>query len=208
MKSLLLVPVVGLGLAAARPALSTDAAPLPADAWKVDPVHSSVLFKIKHANASWFYGMFPGVSGTVALDAAKPEAGKIEIAIDAASVDTRNADRDKHLRGPDFFDAKQFPEIKFVSKKITKDGDGFAVAGEMTMRGETKPLSIKVMKTGEGEFYGKRQGYETTFTIKRSDFGMTYGVAEKVLGDEITVMAGIEGVQPEKGEKGEKGEKK
>ncbi len=164
-------------------------------AWKVDPVHSSVVFKVKHAGASWFYGSFNAVSGGFTLDAKSPADSSIEVVVDAGSIDTRDEKRDQHLKGPDFFDAKQFPEIKFVSKKVTAKGDNFSVAGELTLRGETKPLSIEVVKTGEGEFYGKRVGYETSFTIKRSEFGMDYGIADKVLGDEVTLTIAIEGVE-------------
>ncbi len=167
---------------------------LPRDhAWKIDPAHSSVLFKVKHAGTSWFYGSFTGISGTFSLDAEHVADGKVTVEIDTASVATRDDKRDQHLRGPDFLDAKQFPAIAFASKKIAKDGDGFVVSGELTLRGETKPLTLRVQKTGEGEFFGKPiVGYETSFTIKRSEFGMNYGVAEKMLGDEVQLTIAVE----------------
>ena len=191
MKMLALTIAAAAALFAARPA--TDTAVPPGDnTWKIDPVHSSVVFKVKHANASWFYGTFTGISGSLTLDADKPENGKVEVKIDAASIASRDDKRDQHLRSPDFFDAKQFPDITFTSAKIKKTGDALQVDGELKMRGEKKPLSLKVSKTGDGEFQGKRVGYETTFVVKRSDFGMNYGIAKNVLGDEVTVMIGIE----------------
>ena len=124
--------------------------------------------------------------------------GSLEIIVDANSVDTRDEKRDQHLMSPDFFDAKQYPDVTFKSKKVTAKGDDFAVDGELSIRGVTKPLSVVVKKTGEGEFYGARIGYETTFTIKRSDFGMEYGIAKNVLGDEVTLIIAIEGVHADK----------
>jgi polyisoprenoid-binding protein YceI len=101
------------------------------------------------------------------------------------------------VRGPDFLDAKQFPDITFASTAIAKAGDAFDVSGDLTIRGVSKPLKLRVEKTGEGEFYGKRIGYETSCTIKRSDFGMKYGLAENALGDEVTLTIAIEAVQDE-----------
>ena len=165
--------------------------------WTVDAVHSSVLFKIKHANASWFYGMFKGISGTITLDPAKPEQGSVRIEIDAGSVDTRDEKRDQHLRGPDFFDSKQFPSIVFESKSIQKAEKALKVQGELDLHGVQKSVEATVALTGTGEFYGKRQGFEATFVIKRSDFGMDYGLANSALGDEVHLTVAIEAVQPQ-----------
>lgn len=189
-KTLLLVP-------AAFAALTTlpTSAPAPAAGdhdWVVDGVHSSVIFKVKHANCSWFYGAFKQVAGSVALDPSKPEAGSISVEIAADSVDTRDEKRDGHLKGPDFLNVKENPKITFTSSKIAKKGDGFEVTGELSLVGKKKPLTVLVTKVGEGEFMGARAGFETSFTIKRSDFGIDYGVAQKALGDEVTVMLALE----------------
>ena len=163
--------------------------------WKIDSVHSAVVFKIRHAGASWFYGSFGSIKGTFTLDPANAAAGAIAVEIAAASVATHDSKRDDHLRSPDFFDAKQYPSITFASTKIAKAGDGFKVTGDLTLRGITKPVTMQVTKSGEGEMQGsKRVGYEATFAIKRSDFGMDYGLAKKALGDEVTLMCGIEAV--------------
>jgi polyisoprenoid-binding protein YceI len=180
----------------ARPTVAGTAA-----AWKVDPVHSAVVFKIRHADISWFYGTFAVKQGSLTFDPANAADGSVEVSIDPASVATGNTSRDEHLRGPDFFDAKQFPVIVFAGKKLEAAGDGIAIEGELTLRGVTKPLKVTVTKTGEGEFRGPRVGYETTFTIKRSDFGLDYGVAKNQLGDEVTLIVSLQLVRDAAGGK-------
>lgn len=197
MKSLLLVP---FALAFVSFPSTPDSGTLPRGEhdWVVDPVHSSVVFRVKHANAAWFKGSFDVVNGSLSLDPAKPEAGKVQLTIPVASIDTNDGKRDDHLKGPDFFQAKENPEITFVSSKIAKKGEALEVTGKLAMAGKSKDVTIVVEKTGEGEFYGKRVGYSTTFTIKRSDFGMTYGVDKNVLGDDVTLMIDLEMTQAKK----------
>jgi polyisoprenoid-binding protein YceI len=167
--------------------------PAPKDAWIIDTAHSSVVFKVKHAGSSWFYGVFKTVTGTIALDAAAPDQSSFAVEIDAASIDTRIADRDQHLRGPDFFDCKQFPTLSFTSSKVEKAGDDFTVAGTLSLHGIDKPLTVVVKPSGTGEMMGKKvAGFETTFVIKRSDFGIEYGLAQKALGDEVHLTIAVE----------------
>jgi polyisoprenoid-binding protein YceI len=195
MKSLIIVPAFFLAFAATRPAA---APPLTAaKAWTIDPVHSSVVFRVKHANAAWFYGTFNHVTGTFALDADKPEDAKVDVTIAADSIETHDAARNKHVRGPDFLDAKQYPDIKFTGDKVTSKGkDEFEVEGQLEIRGKKQTLKATVQKVGEGSFMGgQRVGYETTFEIKRSDFGMNYGIAQKALGDQVQVTISVEGKQ-------------
>ena len=125
----------------------------------------------------------------------KPEAGSVKLTIPVASIDSNDAKRDEHLKAPDFFNAKENPEITFTSSKIAKKGDAFEVTGKLAMAGKSKEITIPVEFTGTGEFYGKRAGFMTTFPIKRSDFGMTYGVGEKSLGDEVVLQIALETVQ-------------
>ena len=193
-----------LGVAALAAAFSFPSAPATdvvstpaANEWQVDGGHSSVVFKVKHAGASWFYGVFTAVSGKIVFDEQKPEASSVSIEIDAESVQTRDEKRDQHLRGPDFFDCKQYPKITFASTSWKKSGSGFEVAGELELHGVKKPVAATVAPTGTGEFYGKRAGFEATFVVKRSDFGMDYGVAKNVLGDEVHMTVAIEAVQPQ-----------
>jgi len=183
MKSLVLVPFALFPIALA---------PVPAEpTYAIDPVHSSVVFRVKHSNAAWFWGTFGKVEGEFTLD---PAAGNVSVRIDAESINTRNEGRDKHLKGTDFFDVKQFPTITFAGSKVTKVKDSeFKVDGELDLHGVKKPLSVTVTKTGEGQMRGKTvTGWETEFTIKRSEFGMKYGVAEGALGDEVKVTLSLE----------------
>lgn len=167
-----------------------SAAPSSGETLTVDAVHSTILFRIKHLNTSLAWGRFNDVSGTWTLEGDKPS---VEVLIKADSIDTANAKRDQHLTGPDFFNTKQFPEISFKSSKVTTSGDGkYQLDGTLTLHGVEKPLSMELVKTGAGfnQMAAKIVGYETTFTIKRSDFGMKYLVGP--LGDEVLVIAAFE----------------
>lgn len=200
MKALLLLPVTLAAFALPRHDVAI-AAPLGDHDWAVDPVHSSVVFRVKHANASWFQGTFDVVNGKVTLDPAKPETGSVSLTIPVDSVDSNDKKRDDHLKNADFFNGKENPNITFASSKIAKKGDKtFAVTGDLAMAGKSKSVTIDVEWTGDGEFFGKRRGFMTTFTIKRSEFGMSYGVDKNALGDEVTLQVALETVQaqPEK----------
>jgi polyisoprenoid-binding protein YceI len=161
--------------------------------WVVDPVHSSVVFRIKHANASWFQGTFDMITGQVTLDPSKPEAGSVALTIPLDSIDTNDKKRDDHLKAPEFFNAKENPSIAFASTKIAKKGDTqFEVTGDLQMAGKKKSITMTVEKTGVGEMEGKLTGWMTTFTIKRSDFGVSYGVDKGTLCDEVTLTIALE----------------
>lgn len=195
----ILLAVAALAAAFSLPsAPATDVVTTPAgNEWQVDGGHSSVVFKVKHAGASWFYGVFTAVAGKIVFDEQKLDASSVSIEIDAESVQTRDEKRDQHLRGPDFFDCKQYPKITFASTSWKKSGSGFEVAGELELHGVKKPVTATVTPTGTGEFYGKRAGFEATFVVKRSEFGMDYGVAKNVLGDDVHMTVAIEAVQPQ-----------
>jgi polyisoprenoid-binding protein YceI len=166
-----------------------------ADTFKIDPVHSSIIFSIKHLGVTDFYGRFNDLSGKVVLDKADPSKSSVEITVPVESVDTRNEKRDQHLKSPDFFNAKQFPIIAFKSKSVEGSGDTYKVTGDLTLHGVTKPLTLE-LKTGaevkgmEGEIRG---GGETRFTFKRSDFGMNF--LQGPLGDDVSVIVSLEGIK-------------
>jgi polyisoprenoid-binding protein YceI len=184
-------------LAPAAPALEARLAGDPkSGTFEIDPVHSSMLFNVVHAEASRFWGRFDSFKGQLVVDAAKPDAGSVVVEVAAESVDTGNKDRDNHLRGPDFFNAKEFPDIVFESKKVEKAPKGFKVSGEFTMLGVTKPVTADAEFIGysEGERTGKRTGYEVRFTIKRSDFGMKYGLGPGGVSDEVNVLFSLSAV--------------
>jgi polyisoprenoid-binding protein YceI len=182
MKTLLVVP---FALALACLPKSPTAAAAGEHDWMVDGGHSSVTFRIKHMGASWFSGSFDAVSGTVTLDPKKPEAGSVKITIPVDSVDTNSAQRDGHLKNADFFNAKENPEITFTSASVKAKGDDLEVAGELAMAGKSKAITLVAQKVGASEMKGKRVGYSCEFPVKRSDFGMTYGVDGGALGDDV-----------------------
>jgi len=185
-----LVLTVVLALAAAAPARA-------ADDYTVDAVHSSVTFKIGHLGVSSIYGRFNDVAGGFTLDA--DDAGKclFGLSIKAESIDTNNADRDKHLRSPDFFNVKQFSTISFKSTSVKAIKDGYEVTGDLTMHGETKAVTFKLMGGKKVEFpkgSGKQHtGFTTELTIKRSDFGMDKFT--DMLSDEVVIGIGFEGAK-------------
>ncbi|MBL8878433.1 MAG: YceI family protein [Phycisphaerales bacterium] len=177
-------------------AVFAAAATVAADEYKVDAVHSSAIFRIKHMNVSYSYGRFNDISGTIKWDDEKTAESSLKVEVKVASIDTADAKRDAHLKSADFFDAEKHPTITFQSKSIKKTGDNkYEVAGELTLHGVTKPLTISLDKTGAGAdpWGGNRAGFETTFTIKRSEFGM-----DKMLtgaGDEVRMIVSLEGVK-------------
>jgi polyisoprenoid-binding protein YceI len=164
--------------------------------YAIDPIHTSVLFKVKHLDTAWFYGRFNKPSGLIKTDNGTPT--ELNVVVDAESVDTGNTSRDDHLRGPDFFDTKQFPEFSFKSTSIKageKEGT-FDVAGELTMHGTTKPVTLTLTKTGAGKnVQGKPIiGFETSFAIKRSEYGVS-GYVDKGIGDDVTLIISVEAIQ-------------
>jgi polyisoprenoid-binding protein YceI len=182
-------------------AFAASSSPARADDYELDNSHTSVIFGVSHMGYSFSYGRFNKVSGAYTLDPAKPEASTFAIAIDANSIDTNNADRDKHLKSPDFFSGGEFPVISFKSTKVaakSADGGGvvYEVTGELTMHGVTKPLTLQLQKLGEGPGAGGqdyRSGFNCQTKLKRSEFGMTKMVGP--IGDEVAITISFEGVR-------------
>jgi polyisoprenoid-binding protein YceI len=166
-----------------------------ADTFKIDPVHSSVIFSVKHFGVTDFYGDFKEATGTVVFDTADPSKSSVDVSISTESLDTRNEKRDQHLKSPDFFNAKQFPALSFKSTKIEGSGDTYKVTGDLTIHGVTKPVTVDFKrgadgKGGKGEVRG---GGETRFTIKRSDYGMAF--MQGPVGDDVNIVLSLEGVK-------------
>lgn len=167
-----------------------------APTFEIDGVHSVVIFRIKHLNTSQFYGRFNDVSGTFSLDRSNPSAARFDIEIKTASADTHNERRDKHICGPDFLNAKQFPVATFKAVGAKKTGDAtFEVTGELTLHGVTRSITASIEYVGESEDRrgGYRMGFECILNIKRSDFGMDYML--NGLGDEMRLIISIEGIR-------------
>ncbi len=190
------VPAVALTAASLTPASAPVAASATSEAvkFKIDSGHSSVLFRVKHFGVSNFYGRFNKIGGEISWDAKNPEASSISIEIDAASVDSNDKGRDDHLRNTDFLSAKEFPTITFKSKSVKKKGDKLELTGDLTLHGVTKSVTTAVEFTGEGETpFGYRAGFEASFEIKRSEFGVS-GVPGGV-GEDVRITVALEGVK-------------
>src|SRR5574340_644317 len=139
--------------------------------YKIDPTHSAAFFTVTHLGVSKFTGRFDTVKGEVTADGTGP-GNKVVAEIDANSVDSGFADRDKHLKSPDFFSAAQFPRIRFESTKVSLGADGQgSMTGNLTLKGVTKPVTLKLQHIGAGKdpWGGYRSGYVATTKIKRSD---------------------------------------
>jgi polyisoprenoid-binding protein YceI len=176
--------------------LALVAAPVQAaDEYSMDTMHSGVNFKISHLGLSWVHGRFNDFSGSFTLDADDPTKSSFTMTIQAASIDTNNKNRDKHLNSPDFFNAKQFPTIKFESTAVKAIKDGYEVTGDMTMHGVTKSITFSLTggKTVEFPKGVKRTGYSSELVLKRSDFGMNKFA--EALGDEVHVSVSFEGTK-------------
>ncbi len=174
------------------------ALPAAADTFVIDKGHSEVSFRIRHL-VSNTAGRFDDFSGTIDLDKANLEASSVNFEIVATSINTGVADRDNHLRGEDFFDVAKFPKITFKSKKIKKTGEStYDVTGDFTMHGVTKEITLPVTFLGEGK--GMRgntvAGFETSATLNRKDYGISWNRAVDqggvILGDDVKISISLE----------------
>ncbi len=167
-----------------------------ADTYKVDPVHSSIVFSIGHLQVNHVYGRFNGASGTIDYDPAAPEKAKLDVQVETKNVDTNVAQRDNDLRSPNFFDAEKFPTIQFKSTSVKPAGEKtLEVTGDLTLHGATRPITVTMTFGGVANDprMGVRGGFATEFTIKRSDFGMDKMIP--MVGDEVKLMVALEGVK-------------
>ncbi|HVL74529.1 MAG TPA: YceI family protein [Noviherbaspirillum sp.] len=186
---------IGSASAAALFAASAFAAPV-AGNYKVDPAHSVAYFEVGHAGGiSRFMGRFNDISGDLVVDT--PEKSKVTVNIKTDSIDANHDGLNRHLRSPDFFSAVQFPTMSFTSTAVTLNpaGEG-TLAGNLTIRGVTKPVTFKLrhIGSGSGPRGDTRVGYTATSTIKRSDFGMTYGIPQAAT-DEVELRINIEAIK-------------
>ena len=175
--------------------------------WTIDASHAEVGFSVRHLMISTVRGRFGGIAGTVTLDESNPNASHVDVTIDVSTIDTRQAQRDAHLRSPDFFDADNHPTMRFVSKRIKGDvTDEFTIVGDLTIRGTTREVSLDVKAEGRGmdPWGNERAGFSAKGKINRSEFGLTWnqmleagGVA---VGDEIKLSIDAEVVKQQPAE--------
>jgi len=148
--------------------------------YAIDPTHSRIGFVARHAMVTKVRGSFNDFEGTGSFDAESPANSKLQLTIQAASIDTRNADRDGHLRSNDFFDMENHPEITFASTAVEHvDGDDYRVTGDLTIKGVTKPVTVDFEYTGVAvDPYGnQRVGFEGKTTVNRKDWGVNWNAA-------------------------------
>ena len=173
-----------------------------ASTWELDPAHSSAEFAVKHLMVSTVTGRFKKLSGRFDLDESNPENSRIDADIDAASVDTGIADRDNHLRSPDFFDVTNHPTMTFRSRSIEIESEDRArLLGELTIRGVTRPVSLDVTFDGEikDPWGNRRRGFTAEGVLYRKDFGMTWNqildAGGVLVGDKVKVTLNVEAVE-------------
>ena len=167
-----------------------------AETYKLDPAHTSVVFRVKHLGVANVYGRFNGPSGSFVFDESSPASSSIEIQVNAQDVDTAVEKRDNHLRSPDFFNAAEHPVIHFKSTSVKRaDEAKYEVSGDLTLLGKTKPITVTAHKTGEGKdpWGNYRLGFETRFTIKRSEFGMNFMMGG--VSDSVRLIVSVEGIR-------------
>jgi polyisoprenoid-binding protein YceI len=176
-------------------ALIAVAAQAHADDFTVDDAHSSVGFKIQHLGLSWIQGRFNEVAGNFTINKDDASKSLFSLTLKAESIDTNNKNRDNHLRSPDFFNAKQYATINFKSTSVKAVDGGYDVKGDLTMHGETKPISFTLKGGKEAEFPkgAHRTGFSTELTLKRSEFGMDKML--NAIGDEVQIAVSFEGVK-------------
>jgi polyisoprenoid-binding protein YceI len=166
-----------------------------AEDYVLDDQHTSVVFAVSHLGYSFCYGMFGKYNGKMTFDPKTPAASKFQFSIDAASLDTKSAKRDEHLRGPDFFNVKQFPEITFVSKSVEAKDKVMNVAGTLTLHGVSKSIVLPLTHMGSGPGPDQKQhvGFSGKLVVKRSEFDMKTFLPN--IGDEVTLLISFEGVK-------------
>jgi polyisoprenoid-binding protein YceI len=173
-------------------------------AWAIDVAHSDVQFAVRHMMMSSVKGHFPGLTGTIWLNDATLADSEVEVEIEAASVTTRDENRDAHLRSADFLDVENFPNFTFKSTKVTHHGaDQLAIAGDLTIKGVTLPVVLDATVNGRGKTpYGTEiVSFSAETTINRKDFGLTYNMALEtggfVVGDKLKIAVEVEAVLQE-----------
>lgn len=182
---------------------TTTNLPATTTTWKIDPVHSIAEFRVKHMMISNVRGQFTGVTGTLTFDPSDPTKSHVEASIDAATIDTRDPQRDAHLKSPDFFDTEKFPTLLFRSSQIIRRSDGtLVVAGPLTIHGVTREVEFAVegpTPPVKDPWGNTRIGVSATTKISRKEFGLTFNAALDaggvMVGDEVTITLELEFVQ-------------
>jgi polyisoprenoid-binding protein YceI len=172
---------------------------LVAGTWEIDPAHSDVAFTVRHMMVSKVRGNFGAFTGTI-VTTQDPLESSVEASIDLTSIDTRNEQRDAHIRTADFFDVENFPAMTYRSTGIRPDGDRFVVDGELTLRGVTRsvPLALEINGVGPDAYGGTRIGFSAATEINRTDFGVNWNAAIEaggvVVSEKVSIALEIQAV--------------
>jgi len=176
------------------------AQPSQAESWNVDLAHTTVSFSVSHLFTS-VQGRFDAFEGSIIFDPANPEATIVRGTIEATSINTNNAKRDKHLRSDDFFDVEKFPKLRFESTQVTVGAGGSGkIAGNLTIHGVTRPVvfDAKFIGSGKDPWGNVRAGFRAELTINRRDYGLTWNelleTGGVLVGDEINIRIDVEGL--------------
>ncbi|WP_350304056.1 YceI family protein [Photorhabdus viridis] len=184
-----------LGLTAG--ALLLNASSALAANYKIDipGQHAFIEFRIQHLGYSWLYGSFKDFDGSFTFDEKNPAADKVDVIIKVASLDTNHAERDKHLRSKDYFNTEKYPEAKFTSTKVKKDGNKYTITGDLTLNGVTKPVVLDAVLMGEGKdpWGGYRAGFEAYSKINLKDFNFKADLGPK--SQEADLLISVEGIR-------------
>lgn len=163
--------------------------------YRIDPAHSFVEFRANHLGYSWLYGRFNVISGEFTHDPTNPAANSIYVEVDTTTVDTRHAERDKHLRSSDFLEVENYPKATFKSTRYEGTAESGKLHGELTVHGVTRPVVFEITKMGEGPdpWGGYRAGFSGSYTLTRKDFGIDYDLGPESTTVELTL--GVEGIR-------------
>lgn len=183
-----------LYLSAAALVFAASTASAASERYTIDPMHSYANFKVDHLGFSKMYGRFNEMAGELTFDKDAVQNSALKVAVKAASINTGFSKRDDHLRSPDFFNAKEFPDLTFQSAKVEKTGEKTGkMTGNLTLLGVTKPVTLDVTFNKEGDNPVSKKytvGFSAHGVVKRSDFGMKYGVPN--IGDDIELLIEVE----------------
>ena len=167
--------------------------------WDFDLVHSGINFHVRHLMISKVHGRFTGWRGILEIDDADPTKSRIEVTIDAATIDTNEQRRDDHLRSADFLEVEKHPEIKFKGTHIAREGDDrFSVTGDLQIHGVTRPVVLEVERHGtvKDPWGGTRTGFSAKTSISRKDYGLTWNTVLEAggvtVGDKVEITLEIE----------------
>lgn len=185
MRRLAALALLAAGSATAQMPTTKPGAPDPArvtgGTYAVDPAHTEILFEVDHLGFSTYWGIFHSATGTLTLDPKRPGAASVEISVPVRELATSSTALNEHLMKPDFFDAAKYPTATFRSTKMTATGTSAKIAGNLTLHGVTKPIVLDATFHGAGKSPMPPSvdviGFSATTSIRRSDFGLSYGTA-------------------------------